>query len=103
MFSGKIKAEDSLGSFITIGSMFGSDWDWQRFWSMTASLSLLLGFINLLPIPALDGGYVMFLLFESITGIKIPDRFMEIATLFGFILLMGLMIYAFGLDISRII
>ncbi len=103
MFSGKIKAKDSLGSFITIGSMFGSDWDWQRFWSMTASLSLLLGFINLLPIPALDGGYVMFLLFESITGVKIPDRFMEIATLIGFFLLMGLMIFSFGLDLSRVI
>lgn len=103
MFSGKIKAKDSLGSFITIGSMFGSDWDWQRFWSMTASLSLLLGFINLLPIPALDGGYVMFLLIESITGVKIPDRVMEIATLIGFFLLMGLMIYSFGLDLSRVI
>ena len=103
MFAGKIKAEDSLGSFITIGAMFGSDWDWQRFWSMTASLSLLLGFINLLPIPALDGGYVMFLLFESITGMKVPDRVMEIATLLGFVLLMGLMIYAFGLDLSRVI
>ena len=103
MFSGKLKAKDSLGSFITIGSMFGSEWDWKRFWSMTASLSLLLGFINLLPIPALDGGYVMFLLFESLTGIKIPDRVMEIATFCGFLLLMGLMIYAFGLDLSRVL
>ena len=103
MFSGKIKAKDSLGSFITIGGMFGTNWDWQRFWSMTATLSLLLGFLNLLPIPALDGGYVMFLIFESITGIKVPDRVMEIATFFGFLLLMILMIYAFGLDISRTI
>ena len=70
---------------------------------MTASLSLLLGFINLLPIPALDGGYVMFLLFESITGIKVPDRIMEIATLAGFLILVVLMIYSFGLDLSRVI
>jgi len=103
MFTGKIKAKDSLGSFITIGSMFGPEWEWRRFWSMTASLSLLLAFINLLPIPALDGGYVMFLLFESITGKKIPDRIMEVATMLGFFLLMALMIYAFGLDISRYI
>ncbi len=101
MFSGKIKAKDSLGSFITIGSMFGTNWDWQRFWSMTATLSLLLGFLNLLPIPALDGGYVMFLIFETLTGKKVPDRVMEIATFIGFLLLMVLMIYAFGLDISR--
>lgn len=102
MFSGKIKAKDSLGSFITIGKMFGSEWQWDRFWSMTASLSILLGFLNLLPIPALDGGYVMFLLFETFTGRKIPDKFMEIATMAGFLLLMVLMIYALGLDISRL-
>lgn len=102
MFSGKIKAKDSLGSFITIGKMFGPTWDWERFWSMTASLSLLLGFMNLLPIPALDGGYVMFLLFESITGVKVPDSIMEKATMAGFFLLIILMIYAMGLDISRL-
>ncbi len=102
MFSGKIKAKDSLGSFITIGKMFGSEWKWERFWTMTASLSILLGFLNLLPIPALDGGYVMFLLVETITGKKIPDKFMEIATMAGFLLLMVLMIYALGLDISRL-
>ena len=101
MFSGKIKAKDSLGSFITIGKMFGPEWNWERFWTMTASLSLLLGFLNLLPIPALDGGYVMFLIFESVTGIKVPDRVMEIATMAGFALLMMLMVYALGLDIFR--
>lgn len=101
MFSGKIKASESLGSFISIGKMFGSTWDWRRFWIMTASLSILLGFLNLLPIPALDGGYVMFLLFESITGIKVSDRVMEIATLIGFGLLIILMVYALGLDIMR--
>jgi len=102
MFTGKIKAKDSLGSFITIGKLFGTDWDWRNFWWMTAVLSILLGFFNLLPIPALDGGYVMFLLFESITGMKVPDRVMEITTLVGFILLICLMLFAFGLDISRL-
>ena len=102
MFTGKINPKESLGSFITIGKMFGTDWNWERFWGMTAMLSILLGFINLLPIPALDGGYVMFLLFESITGIKVPDRVMEIATFVGFILLIILMVYALGLDISRL-
>ena len=102
MFTGQINPKDSLGSFITIGKLFGTNWDWQRFWRMTAMLSILLGFFNLLPIPALDGGYVMFLLFESITGIKVPDRIMEITTMVGFFILMGLMIFALGLDISRL-
>ncbi len=101
MFSGKIKASESLGSVISIGKMFGKEWDWRRFWSMTAMLSLLLGFLNLLPIPALDGGHVMFLLWEVLTGRKPSDKVIEYATLAGFILLIGLMIYAFGLDISR--
>jgi regulator of sigma E protease len=102
MFKGKIKASDSLGSFITIGSMFGTTWDWERFWQLTAFLSLILAFINLLPIPALDGGHVMFLLYEVITGRKPSDKFMEYATMAGFIILISLMIYALGLDILRL-
>lgn len=102
MFTGKIKAQDSLGSFITIGSMFPSTWDWESFWSMTAMLSLVLAFINLLPIPALDGGHVMFLIFEVLTGKKPSDRFMEIATMIGFVILIALMVFAIGLDISRL-
>jgi len=102
MFTGKINPKDSLGSFITIGKLFGTDWDWQRFWRMTAMLSIILAFFNLLPIPALDGGYVMFLLFESITGKKVPDRVMEITTFVGFLILMSLMLFALGLDISRL-
>lgn len=101
MFRGKIKASDSLGSFLTIGKLFGPTWNWKNFWWMTAMLSILLGFFNLLPIPALDGGYVMFLLFESITGKKVSDNIMEKATMIGFFLLMGLMCYAFGLDLWR--
>lgn len=102
MFKGKIKASDSLGSFITIGSMFGNTWDWERFWKLTAALSLILGFINLLPIPALDGGHVMFLLYEVFSGKKPSDKFMEYATMVGFVILIGIMVYALGLDISRL-
>jgi len=101
IFTGKIKAKDSLGSVLSIATMFDSGWDWRIFWNITASLSILLAFFNLLPIPALDGGYVMFLLYEMITG-KVPsDKFMEVVNYIGFILLMGLMVFALGLDISR--
>lgn len=102
MFRGRIKAKDSLGSIISIGRQFGTDWDWRRFWSLTAALSLILAVINLLPIPALDGGYVLFLFFEMITGIKPSDKFMEYTTTIGFILLMLLMVFALGLDVSRL-
>jgi regulator of sigma E protease len=102
MFTGKIKAKDSLGSVFSMASMFDSSWDWRIFWNMTASLSLLLAFFNLLPIPALDGGYVMFLIYEVITG-KVPsDKFMEVVNYIGFFLLMGLMLVAIGLDVSRL-
>ena len=103
MFRGKIKATDSLGSFITIGSMFPSSWDWQTFWQMTAMLSLVLAFINLLPIPALDGGHVMFLLFEVLTGKKPSDRVMEVSTMVGFVILISIMVFALGNDIRKIL
>ncbi len=102
MFSGDIKVTESLGSFISIGGMFSSSWDWYSFWNLTAMLSLVLAFINLLPIPALDGGHVMFLLFEVLTGKKPSDKFMEIATMVGFVILISLMVFALGLDISRL-
>ncbi|MDP4822125.1 MAG: site-2 protease family protein, partial [Saprospiraceae bacterium] len=76
-------------------------WLWERFWTMTAILSLILAFMNLLPIPALDGGHVMFLLYEVISGRKPSDKFMEYATMIGFILVISLVIYANGLDIIR--
>jgi regulator of sigma E protease len=101
IFSGRIKAKDSLGSVFSIATMFDTGWDWRVFWNITASLSILLAFFNLLPIPALDGGYVVFLLWEVITG-KVPsDKFMEVVNYAGFIILMGLMVFALGLDISR--
>lgn len=103
MFRGKVDASKSLGGFGTIAQMFGTEWDWRRFWYMTAVLSLILGFMNLLPIPALDGGHVMFLLYEVVTGRKPSDKFMEYATMVGFILILGLVLYANGLDILRAI
>ena len=102
MFKGKVKAKDNLGSVISIATLFDASWSWQRFWQITAMLSIILGFFNILPIPALDGGYVMFLLWEVVTGKKPNDRFMEIMTYAGFILLISLMIFALGLDISRL-
>jgi regulator of sigma E protease len=101
MFKGKIKVQDNLGSLISIGNMFPGTWDWESFWHLTASLSILLAFMNLLPIPALDGGYVMFLIWEVITGRRVSDSFMEKAVTVGFFLLMSLMVLAFGLDIWR--
>lgn len=101
MFKGKIKASDNLGSFISIGNMFPGTWNWEAFWTLTASLSILLAFMNLLPVPALDGGYVFFLLWEVITGKRVSDKFMEKAVTVGFFLMIGLMIYALGLDVWR--
>jgi len=101
MFKGNIKASDSLGGFASIGQMFGSIWNWERFWSMTAALSLILGFMNLLPIPALDGGHVMFLLYEVVTRRKPSDKVMEWATTAGFFILIALMLFANGLDVLR--
>ncbi|MBC7851669.1 MAG: RIP metalloprotease RseP [Chitinophagaceae bacterium] len=100
--SKEVKASESLGSFISIGGMFGSSWDWERFWSMTALLSIILAFMNILPIPALDGGHVIFTLYEMITGRKPGDKFMEYAQIVGMVLLLGLMAYALGLDVFRL-
>ena len=77
LFKPETKAYEELGGFIKIGSIFPSTWIWQSFWNMTAFLSIILAIMNLLPIPALDGGHVMFLLFEMITGRKPGDKFME--------------------------
>ncbi|MCU7693134.1 RIP metalloprotease RseP [Haoranjiania flava] len=102
IFGGKVAAKDSVGSLITIGSIFPATWDWQSFWSLTAFFSLVLAFMNLLPIPALDGGHALFCLYEMITGRKPSDKFMEVAQTVGMILLFGLMIFALGNDILRL-
>ena len=96
-----MKASESLGSFLSIGNMFGEQWDWERFWSMTALLSIVLAFMNILPIPALDGGHVLFTLYEMVTGRKPGDKFMEYAQMVGMVLLLLLMAYALGLDFWR--
>lgn len=92
-----------LGSFLTIGSIFPKVWDWYRFWSMTALLGIILAFMNIIPIPGLDGGYILFILVEMITGKKPSDKFLGIANTIGFILLIMLMVYALGLDFKRFI
>ena len=91
----------SVGGFGTIGSIFPSVWDWHRFWEMTAFLSIILAFMNILPIPALDGGHVLFLLYEIIARRKPSDKFMERAQMAGMILLFALLIYANFNDILR--
>lgn len=88
-----------VGGFGSMAKLFPSTWDWQRFWLNTALISIILAFMNFLPIPALDGGYILFLLFEMITGIKPSDEFMEKANTVGFIILLLLLIYANGNDI----
>lgn len=91
----------SLGGFVTIGSLFPAQWNWYNFWMMTAFISIILAFMNILPIPALDGGHLMFLLFEMITGRKPSDKFMERVQIIGMVILFGLMIYANLNDIIR--
>jgi regulator of sigma E protease len=102
IFTGKVNPNDSLGSLISIGNTFPSQWDWERFWTLTAVFSIVLGFMNVLPIPALDGGHALFILFEMITGRKPSDKFMEYAQIAGMILMFGLMLYALGLDFWRL-
>ncbi len=103
IFSKHTKAYQSLGGFITIGNIFPGVWDWQRFWSLTGFLSIILAVMNILPIPALDGGHVLFLLFEVVTGKKPSDKFLEYAQIVGMVLLFALLLYANGNDILRLI
>jgi regulator of sigma E protease len=103
IFSRKNKGYESLGGFMTIGSIFPGVWDWYAFWNLTAFLSIILAVMNILPIPALDGGHVMFLLYEVISGRKPSDKFMEYAQIAGMIIIFSLLIYANGNDIVRFI
>jgi regulator of sigma E protease len=96
------KGATSIGGFIAIGNIFPATWSWQAFWSITAFLSIMLGFMNLLPIPALDGGHVMFTLYEIITGKKPNDKFLEYAQITGFIILIALLLLANGNDIVKL-
>ncbi len=102
IFSPKTEAYKSLGGFITIGKIFPGTWDWQAFWNLTAFLSIILAIMNVLPIPALDGGHVMFLLYEMVTGRKPSDKFLEYAQITGMIILLALLLYANGNDIFKL-
>ena len=95
------KGASQLGGFGAIGSLFPDTWNWKGFWASTAFISIILAFMNLLPIPALDGGHVMFLIYEIVSGRKPNDKFMEYAQMAGFFLLLALVIYANGNDLFR--
>ncbi|MCB0696433.1 MAG: RIP metalloprotease RseP [Chitinophagaceae bacterium] len=100
--SKEIKASESLGGLVSFGKLFSPVFDWQDFLMLTALVSIILAVMNLLPIPGLDGGYVIFLLFEMLSGRQVSDKVMERATTVGLVLLLGLMLYANGLDIFRL-
>ncbi|HON54415.1 MAG TPA: RIP metalloprotease RseP [Bacteroidales bacterium] len=102
IFSPKTEAYKSVGSFIAIGSIFPNSWEWDIFWNITAWLSIMLAVINLIPIPALDGGHILFLFYEIITGRKPSDKFLEIAQVIGMLILLAIMFLAFGNDIARL-
>ena len=102
IFNPKTKAYESVGGFISIGSIFPEQWIWSIFWRMTAFLSIALAVMNILPIPALDGGHILFLLVEIITRRKPSDKFMEVAETVGLIIVLGLVILANGNDIIRL-
>ena len=102
IFNPSTGAYKGLGGFISIGNIFPSSWDWQSFWNTTAFLSIMLGVLNLLPIPALDGGHAMFLVYEMVSGRKPSDKFMETVQVIGFIILLALVIFANGNDIYKL-
>jgi regulator of sigma E protease len=103
IFNPETKAYKQVGGFKAIFDIFPKTWNWEVFWTRTALLSIMLGVMNLLPIPALDGGHVMFLLYEIISGRKPSDKFLENAQLVGFVLLITLLLFANGNDIYKAI
>lgn len=103
IFTGQIPLKDSLSGPIGIAKAYGGNWDWVRFWTMTGLLSMVLAFMNLLPIPALDGGYVVFLLYEMITGREPSEKFFETSLKIGFAILILLMVFVFYNDIAKLI
>ena len=103
IFKPSTKAYKSVGSFIAIGQVFPKKWDWYQFTNILALLSIMLGVVNLIPIPGLDGGHILFTLYEMITGRKPSDKFLYIMQLIGMVLIFALMFLAFGNDIMRLI
>ncbi len=102
IFSGKVKPSESVGSVLSIAKLYSPHWDWESLWNMTAFFSLVLALMNILPIPALDGGHALFTLYEMISGRKASDKFIEYAQMAGMVLLLGVMAYALGLDVFRL-
>lgn len=102
LVSGKIDPRKSVQGPIGIATMFGATWEWERFWALTGLLSLILAFMNLLPIPALDGGHVVFLLIEMIIRRPLSEKFMQVMQVIGMVILLALMVFAFGNDIYKI-
>ena len=95
------KGANQVGGFASMAKMFDISWDWQRFWESTALISIILAFMNILPIPALDGGHIVFLIYEMITGRKPSEKVLEYAQMVGFFILLALLLYANGNDIYR--
>jgi regulator of sigma E protease len=102
IFTPKTEGYKSVGSFITIGKIFPGSWNWLAFWNITAFLSIMLAVLNILPIPGLDGGHTLFVLYEMVTRRKPSDKFLEYTTTAGLIFLLAIMVLAFGNDIFRL-
>jgi len=103
LVSPQTKAYESVGGFITIGSIFPPEWNWQAFWELTAFLSIMLAILNILPIPALDGGHVLFLMYELVSGRKPNEKVLEYAQIAGMILLLALVVFANANDIRNLL
>jgi regulator of sigma E protease len=103
IFNPQTGAYKGVGGFAAIGGLFPDTWNWQAFWGTTALLSVILAFMNILPIPALDGGHVLFLLYEMVSGQKPSDKFLEYAQMVGFFILMALLLFANGNDVYKLI
>jgi len=102
IFNPETKAYKEVGGFLTMAKQFDSAWNWRKFWEFTAFLSLMLGFLNILPIPALDGGHMIFILYEMVTGKTPSTKFLETAQMIGFFILLALLLFANGNDILKL-
>ncbi len=102
VFKGEVKFNKAVSGPVAMAKMFGSNIDWVKFWSLVGLLSMALALMNLLPIPALDGGHALFLIIEMIKGKPLSDKFLERAQLVGFVILISLMVFVFGNDITRL-
>ncbi len=103
IINGRDNASEAIQGPIGMAKMFGSMWNWRRFWTLTGFISMILAFMNILPIPALDGGHAMFTIYEMISGRKPSDKFLEYAQVFGMLILFSLMIFVFGNDIFKLL